>query len=156
MHFLYVILFTLYVNFVYLHYDPESNHFIYTIILAIGIIYPWIYDLIQLINDGPIVYFNDPWNFVDFIYIYGSIANIVLQFILDPFHIAIKILLTVVIVILVMKTFFFLRIVESFTPIVIMLTNVIYDLRIFGLFYSILCFLFSLMFNVIGVGLERI
>jgi hypothetical protein len=35
-----------------------------------------------------------------------------------------------------------------------MLTNVIYDLRIFGLFYSILCFLFSLMFSVIGVGLE--
>lgn len=45
---------------------------------------------------------------------------------------------------------------ESFTPIVIMMTNVIYDLRIFGLFYTILLFMFSLMFSVVGVGLDNI
>ena len=56
MHFLYVLLFVLYVNFVYLHKEG-GNHVIYTLILAVGIIYPWIYDLIQLIGDGPTVYF---------------------------------------------------------------------------------------------------
>jgi len=157
MHFIYITLFMLYVNFVYLQYDENAPNFIYTIVLALGIIYPWIYDFIQLINDGPRVYFSDPWNYVDFVYIYGSIANIVLQLVLDdPFHISIKILLSVIVVIIIMKTFFFLRILQNFTPIVIMLTNVIYDLRIFGLFYSVLCFLFSLMFSVIGVGLEKI
>lgn len=37
-----------------------------------------------------------------------------------------------------------------------MMTNVIYDLRIFGLFYTILLFMFSLMFSVIGIGLNKI
>lgn len=45
---------------------------------------------------------------------------------------------------------------ESFTPIVIMMTNVIYDLRIFGLFYTILIFIFSLMFSVLGIGLDKV
>lgn len=45
---------------------------------------------------------------------------------------------------------------ESFTPIVIMMMNVIYDLRIFMLFYTILIFIFSLMFSVIGIGLQDV
>lgn len=64
--------------------------------------------------------------------------------------------LCLVVVLLIVKTFFFLRIRESFTPIVIMLTNVIYDLRIFLMFYTILLFIFSMMFSVIGVGLKEI
>ena len=78
MHFLYVLLFILYVNFVYLHAETNEDHIIYTIVLALGIVYPWIYDLIQLVNDGPAIYFSDPWNYVDFLYIYGSIGNIIL------------------------------------------------------------------------------
>ena len=83
MHFLYVLLFILYVNFVYLYNDNSDDmHIIFTLILAVGIIYPWLYDFIQLIADGPMVYFKDPWNYVDFVYIYGSITNIVLQLVL--------------------------------------------------------------------------
>lgn len=52
----------------------------------------------------------------------------------------------------IFKTFFFLRIFSSLSYIVTMITNVIYDLRIFGLFYAILLFLFALMFGVLGVG----
>ena len=37
-----------------------------------------------------------------------------------------------------------------------MLTNVIYDLRIFLLFYTILVVLFSLLLGVIGVGNVKI
>jgi hypothetical protein len=58
-----------------------------------------------------------------------------------------------IILFLVVKTFFFLRIIESFTPIVIMLINVIYDLRIFLFFYGILLLMYSLIFCVIGIGL---
>ena len=57
---------------------------------------------------------------------------------------------------LVIKTFFFLRIFRNFTPIVIMLKNVIYDLRIFLLFYTILIFIFSLIFSVLGVNLSNV
>ena len=61
-----------------------------------------------------------------------------------------------IILLLIVKTFFFLRIIESFTPIVIMLINVIWDLKIFLLFYSILLFMYSLLFSVIGVGLSNV
>jgi hypothetical protein len=124
--------------------------------LALGILYPWIYDLIQLINDGPKVYFLDSWNWVDFFYIYGSILNVIFQFTIGKHHIITVINFCFIIIFLIIKTFFFLRIMESFTPIVIMMTNVIYDLRIFGLFYTILLFMFSLMFSVVGVGLDNI
>ena len=39
---------------------------------------------------------------------------------------------------LLMKLFFYLKVFPSLTPIVVMLQNVIYDLRIFMLFYLIL------------------
>ena len=40
----------------------------------------------------------------------------------------------------------------SLTPIVEMIKNVIYDLRIFLFFYSIMLFFFALTFAVLGVG----
>lgn len=50
------------------------------------------------------------------------------------------------------KTFMFLRIFASLSPIVNMLRNVVYDLRIFLTFYVILVVLFSLLIGIIGVG----
>lgn len=80
MHAIYVILIGAYIC-IYYCYHKENNNMdkVYTAILALGIIFPWLYDLLQLVQDGPKVYFSDPWNFVDFLYIYGSIANIILQ-----------------------------------------------------------------------------
>jgi hypothetical protein len=58
----------------------------------------------------------------------------------------------IIVILLIMKTFFFLRIFPTLTPIVVMITNVVYDLRIFLLFYTILIFLFCQIFAVIGLG----
>ena len=62
----------------------------------------------------------------------------------------------IIVVLLVIKSFGYLRIFRNFTPIVIMLKNVMYDLRIFLLFYTILLFIFTLMFSVLGVGLSDV
>ena len=158
MHILYCLLVIVYImlQYCYDHKAPDTLDKIYPGLLAIGILYPWIYDLIQLINDGPKVYFLDSWNWIDFFYIYGSILNIIFQLTIGKHNIFTVINFCFIIVFLVIKTFFFLRIMESFTPIVIMMTNVIYDLRIFMLFYTILLFMFSLMFSVVGVGLDSI
>ena len=56
------------------------------------------------------------------------------------------------ILMITLKTFFFLRMFSSLTPIVVMLQNVIYDLRIFLFFYTIMLFFFSLLFAVLGMG----
>lgn len=101
-------------------------------------------------------YFSDPWNYVDFFYIYGSLANVVAQTLLGRYHILSEILMIMIILLLTVKTFFFLRIIESFTPIVIMLINVIWDLKIFLFFYGILILIYALIFSVIGIGLSNV
>lgn len=60
--------------------------------------------------------------------------------------------MAIIVLLLIAKTFFFLRIFPTLTPIVVMLTNVIYDLRIFLFFYTILILLFSQLFAVLGLG----
>jgi len=145
-----------YVYKVYLYQIEEEEHFYWTILLFCGIFYSWIYDLIQLIQDGPVVYFGDPWNYIDFVYIYGSLLNLFLQTFYGQYNIRTEITMCVIIILLIIKTFFFLRIIESYTPIVIMLVNVIWDLRVFLFFYFVLILMYSLLFSVIGVGLDSV
>jgi len=49
-----------------------------------------------------------------------------------------------------MKTFFYMRVLESFSYIVTMVQNVVKDLRVFLAFFGILVFMFSLIFDVIA------
>ena len=48
---------------------------------------------------------------------------------------------------------FFLRIVGNFSPLVIMVTSVLSELRVYVFIYFLIMFVLSLMFNVLGVGL---
>lgn len=54
------------------------------------------------------------------------------------------------------KSFFYLRIFDTLSYIVTMINRVIYDLRVFLLFYFILIVIFSQIFAVIGVGNKNI
>lgn len=69
-----------------------------------------------------------------------------------PRSVTCKVLMCYLVCNLIIKTFFYLRIFDSMTGIVVMLTNVIFDLRAFMLFYVILLWLSSHMFMVIGLG----
>lgn len=48
----------------------------YVILIAVGILYPALYDFTQLIRGGLIDYLGDLWNYADMLYIWGSIVNI--------------------------------------------------------------------------------
>lgn len=63
-----------------------------------------------------------------------------------------RINMIVLIFMLLIKTFFFLRIFVALSYLVTMLRMVIIDLKIFLLFYSILSFVFSLWISILGVG----
>jgi hypothetical protein len=76
MHAIYTFSMIIYVYLVYLHPIGIEDHFYWTMLLLVGIAYPWGYDLVQLIKDGPVSYFSDPWNYIDFVYIYGSLLNL--------------------------------------------------------------------------------
>ena len=60
--------------------------------------------------------------------------------------------MTVVLILALIKLLFFLRIFDSLSYLVVLLRSVIYDLRIFMLFYGILMFMFSLILGVIGIS----
>ena len=75
---------------------------------------------------------------------------------MGPFRLISRCLNIVTIILAITRTFGFLRIYESLSPIVTMLKNVVYDLRIFLLFYTILIFGFSLPFCILGLGNFRV
>ena len=150
MHMFYVLVIIVYTNTSYI--NESENQKIYTLLLAVGVLYPFFYESTQAVRGGLVDYLRDPWNYADILYIWGSAINIVLQNVLGPYHLVCKILMCVLVNLLIVKTFFFLRIFPLLTPIVVMLTTVIYDLRIFLTFYTILIFGFCQIFAVIGLG----
>ena len=93
----------------------------YAIFLAFGIIYGAIYDFTQFMRIGPKKYFQDPWNYIDMVYIVTSVIQVILHIWLGPFHIVCKIAMLIVVSVALLKSFFFLRIFDSFSPIVTML-----------------------------------
>lgn len=54
--------------------------------------------------------------------------------------------------IMLLKTFFFLRIFIKLSNLVAMMSQVVHDLKVFILFYVILIWMFSLIFNILQMG----
>ena len=150
-HFLYIFGIVLQINAVYINYDVDNKER-YALIATLGLVYPHAYDSIQLYNEGFAGYFNSFWNYTDMAFIWLGLANEINQYLNDPFTLTSKLLMIIIILLSIIKTFFFLRIFSSLSYIVTMLKNVMYDLRVFFIFYMSLIFLFSLIFGVLGIG----
>lgn len=105
---------------------------------------------------GPRGYFSQFWNWTDIFFIWTSVANIVLHYNLEPEEFLAQLMMTIVIFAALIKTFFFLRVFESFAYIVTMLVSVLYDLRVFTTFYFMVVFLFGLVFCVLGTANPRL
>ena len=97
-------------------------------------------------------YWTDLGNYVDLVYILGSILMTAVHILTSPYEWYSKYLMSLIVFLAIRRTFNFLRIFKMLSPIVVMLTNVIWQLRIFMTFYFILCILFSLWYSVVGVG----
>ena len=63
-----------------------------------------------------------------------------------------KLILIIVVFLMLVKTFFFLRIFTNMSYLVTIMRQVMFDLRIFGVFYLILLWLCSLIMNILEVG----
>ena len=78
MHFIYISVITVYVNKVFVEQDIEDKNY-YLTIMSLGIIYPLVYDSIQLKRLGYKVYFSEFWNCSDFAFIWLGFFNIFVQ-----------------------------------------------------------------------------
>jgi len=79
-------------------------------------------------------------------------ANVACQWNIGTWELSSKIVIIIVVLVCLLKTFFFMRIVQKFSYIVTMITMVIGDLKVFMIFFVILIFMFSLIFDVISIN----
>ena len=73
-----------------------------------------------------------------------------------PFLFRNKILMTIILLMQILKSFFYLRIFQWLSYIVTMIYTVVSDLKVFGLFFTILILLFSMVFAVLGAGNQNV
>lgn len=99
--------------------DCDDNP--YALVLLGGIIYPFIYECLQVYKLGVSPYVRDSKNMLDQLYIWGSILMSVFHNVLDPFNIVSKVIMILVIMLSITRTFKYMRIFSSFSPIVTML-----------------------------------
>lgn len=99
-------------------------------------------------------YFSDLGNYLDCLYLLGSVTMAILHIVLErgAYEIPSKILMLLVVTLAIRRTFNYLRIFDGLSPIVSMINQVLVDIQTFMLFYFILVFLFSLMIGVLGVA----
>lgn len=118
--------------------------------MFICLAYPAFYDTLQLYSKGSKEYFKDIWNFFDLLHIWIGFANIwrqrVQPDILNKWSQGLMMMVTLIMLI---KTFFYLRIFKELSFLVSMIKQVFLDLRAFGLFYGILIYMFSLMLGIL-------
>lgn len=147
-HFCYFITFVVYTNEVYLHRHYEARAPLCWLML-VCIIYPLFYDSMQLLKQKA-DYLKDPWNLVDQCHIWIGLANIMLQrFQPDILTSESQIIMFIVALIMLIKTFFFLRIVNSLSKLVSMLQTVVSSLGPFFLFYFILLLMCGCLLSII-------
>lgn len=147
---LYQIVLLLYINTVYLSTDksPEANHYL---LAALGVLL-----LYPVYNDGSRVwsigfaYFVSIANYIDVLQIALGYTSIVQQYYEAPVAFFAKLVMILTVVTSLLKQFFYMRVLESFSYIVTMMQNVIRDLVVFLVFFAILVFMFSLIFDVIA------
>jgi hypothetical protein len=76
MHMLYTVILITYVKNAYM--IENEDQLIFAVLITVGLLYPALYDFMQMIRSGLAEYFGDPWNYADMLYIYGSVVNVIL------------------------------------------------------------------------------
>ena len=82
-HLIYLLVTILYITDIYQHAEIDRLP-TYRIILALGLVNPLVYDIVQMIHVGPIAYFSSVTQIIDFVFIYSGLANVILIF--TPTH----------------------------------------------------------------------
>lgn len=98
-------------------------------------------------------YWGGQWNLNDLNYMLVQIINIYVHFSHEDLKTLVPIVTMVIVLFLTtLKSLNYLQIIESVSILVNLVTQVIYDLRLFMIFFLILVYMFALVVGTIGVG----
>ena len=100
----------------------------FAFVLLAGIAYPLIYETVQMFKQGLFEYLSELGNYVDLLYIWGSVAMSICHYEYTAYLFSSKVMMSVIVTLAIRRTFNFLRIFEALSPIVTMLFNVIWQL----------------------------
>ena len=117
--------------------------------LAVCLLYPTYQSARQMALRGS-KYFREFANYVDILQIVLGYLSIVQQLQSRPADLFPKVIMIFTVATSLAKQFFYMRIYAQLSYIVTMMTNVIIDLSVFFVFFGILVFMFSLVFDVIA------
>ena len=116
--------------------------------MATFLLYPLHYEVLQFLKLRT-RYLNKAQNKLDCLQITMGYYSIYNQIKYHPLAFSSKVVMIVTIFLCLMKTFYFLRIVKKFSFIVTMLVNVVLDLSVFMVFFSLVIIMSSLIFDVL-------
>lgn len=175
-HIAYVISFLVYLNMMLpednntTHEKVQSRVFPTILIVIMFLCNTWAcaFDIYQFRKVGWLEYFTDPWNYLDMSYIIVGYSNLVIQLYYpqllyidsgdhdeekEHHHFQTsKILSILFVIIMLIKSLFFIRMIDSFIKLVIMVIGVISDLSQFVAFYIFIMLMLSMILAILGVG----
>jgi hypothetical protein len=109
MHFINTFLILLYIVLNY-HSDRDEEGNKYVIMLAVGVLYPTCYEIGQVYRGGIKDYLMDTWNYADMTFVAFSLFNIYSQIYLGAHHILSRAIMCLIVVQVIIRTFFYMRI----------------------------------------------
>ena len=128
-----VLMIFLYIDYVYINGSTDSlenerhvkikQKYLKIIVALVG--YPLFYETLQIYREDFAEYWGDTGNYFDWVFIIGSFT-MVGQHWNDPYSFLAKLNMSIVVSLAIRRTFNFLRIFDSLSPIVTMLNNVIW------------------------------
>jgi hypothetical protein len=125
-HTMYLFSFTAFINQIYAYNHPEISRLVFwSMILCL--VYPCVYDTTQLVKQGYGEYLLDPWNWSDQMHIWGGFLNTFLHSgKIDrtdrKMDLARKVIIMFLIFLMLLKTFFFMRLFPSMAHLVKMMS----------------------------------
>ena len=128
----------------------EDTQTLLTFCLLVPVSYPLMYESLQAFNGGILEYLSDGGNYVDMTYIFGSVAMSFVHYAEGPHIWPSRLLMALVCMLAIRRTFHILKIFKNFSPIITMILEVFAGLTAFGTVFLVMILLFSLNLGVIG------
>lgn len=159
-HFGYIFMLAIYINSTYLadgrfrEVDGKqiewdiAPQMIYVWLIIGFLFYSAFYEIMQFCRSGVLYFFS--WsNFIDLSYVVVGYYNMYCQIWMGTSRFFCKLIFVIVIILSLMKTFYFMKIFMGFSYVVTMIYRVVFDLKSFLLFYFILMIFLSIILDVI-------
>lgn len=155
----YVLVLFIYVNDIYIlqlahkQLGEQSRSTVgYQVMLYLGILYPIVYEILQMGEVGFISYFSSTTNLFNCVEIWSSIAMNIIHLIYTPYTWYSKLIIIIVILLTLRRSLAQLKIFQFLCSLCIMVQHVMIDLSVFMVFYAILLLLISLILPIMSLA----